>query len=67
MRRCVLVFGQQLHAREPDDELRRTFLIATETADTLVHLAFRMAPEGDERIIQEMREMLRAYLARVLD
>ena len=54
-------------SREPDDELRRTFLIATETADTLVHLAFRMAPEGDERIIQEMREMLRAYLARVLD
>ena len=54
-------------AREPDDDLRRTFLIATETADTLVHLAFRMAPEGDERIIQEAREMLRAYLARVLD
>ncbi|NEB02192.1 TetR/AcrR family transcriptional regulator [Streptomyces sp. SID13726] len=54
-------------SREPDDDLRRTFLIAVETADTLVHLAFRMAPEGDERIIQEAREMLRAYLARVLD
>ncbi|MEY9990162.1 AcrR family transcriptional regulator [Streptomyces sp. V4I8] len=54
-------------AREPDDDLRRTFLIAVETADTLVHLAFRMAPEGDERIIEEAREMLRAYLARVLD
>ena len=54
-------------SREPDDDLRRTFLIATETADTLVHLAFRVAPEGDEGIIQEMREMLRAYLARVLD
>ncbi|MEU6353480.1 TetR/AcrR family transcriptional regulator [Streptomyces sp. NPDC047072] len=53
--------------RTPDDDLRRTFLIAVETADTLVHLAFRVAPEGDERIIQEMREMLRAYLARVLD
>ncbi|WP_031486954.1 TetR/AcrR family transcriptional regulator [Streptomyces bicolor] len=53
--------------REPDDDLRRTFLIAVETADTLVHLAFRMAPEGDERIIEEAREMLRAYLARVLD
>ncbi len=53
--------------REPDDDLRRTFLIAVETADTLVHLAFRMAPEGDERIIGETREMLRAYLARVLD
>ena len=54
-------------AREPDDDLRRVFLIAVETADTLVHLAFRMAPEGDERIIQEARELLRAYLARVLD
>ncbi|MFJ9906038.1 TetR family transcriptional regulator [Streptomyces sp. NPDC101152] len=53
--------------REPDDALRRTFLIAVETADTLVHLAFRMLPEGDEQIIEEAREMLRAYLARVLD
>jgi AcrR family transcriptional regulator len=53
--------------REPDDDLRRTFLIAVETADTLVHLAFRMAPEGDEKIIEEARELLLAYLARVLD
>lgn len=53
--------------REPDDELRRVFLVAVETADTLVHLAFRVAPEGDQKIIEEMREMLRAYLARVLD
>ncbi|GAA3859984.1 TetR family transcriptional regulator [Streptomyces lacrimifluminis] len=53
--------------REPDDDLRRTFLVAVETADTLVHLAFRVAPEGDERIIGETRELLRAYLARVLD
>ncbi|KUL41026.1 TetR/AcrR family transcriptional regulator [Streptomyces regalis] len=53
--------------REPDEDLRRVFLIAVETADTLVHLAFRVAPEGDERIIEEARELLRAYLARVLD
>ncbi|MFF7793303.1 TetR family transcriptional regulator [Streptomyces sp. NPDC007991] len=53
--------------REPDEELRRVFLVAVETADTLVHLAFRVAPEGDPEIIEEMREMLRAYLARVLD
>jgi len=52
--------------RAPDDDLRRTFLVAVETADTLVHLAFRVAPDGDERIIGEMRELLRAYLARVL-
>lgn len=53
--------------REPDDDMRRTFLIAVETADTLVHLAFRVSPEGDEKIIEETRELLRAYLARVLD
>jgi AcrR family transcriptional regulator len=53
--------------REPDEDLRRTFLVAVETADTLVHLAFRVAPEGDEKIIGEARELLRAYLARVLD
>ncbi|GAQ56207.1 TetR/AcrR family transcriptional regulator [Streptomyces acidiscabies] len=53
--------------RTPDDDLRRTFLIAVETADTLVHLAFRLSPEGDERVIDETRELLRAYLARVLD
>ncbi|MFJ9539384.1 TetR family transcriptional regulator [Streptomyces sp. NPDC101225] len=53
--------------REPDEDLRRTFLIAVETADTLVHLAFRMAPDGDEKIIEEARGLLRAYLARVLD
>ncbi len=53
--------------READDELRRTFLIAVETADALVQLAFRMDPEGDGTVIAELREMLRAYLARVLD
>lgn len=53
--------------REPDDDLRRTFLVAVETADTLVQLAFRLSPSGDERIIEETRELLRSYLARVLD
>ncbi|MET8858619.1 MULTISPECIES: TetR/AcrR family transcriptional regulator [unclassified Streptomyces] len=53
--------------RTPDDDLRRCFLVAVESADTLVHLAFRVDPEGDERIIEETRELLRAYLARVLD
>ncbi|MDL5200633.1 TetR/AcrR family transcriptional regulator [Streptomyces sp. ALI-76-A] len=53
--------------RAPDEELRRVFLVAVETADTLVHLAFRVGPDGDEKIIEETRELLRAYLARVLD
>ncbi|MFE4667758.1 TetR/AcrR family transcriptional regulator [Streptomyces sp. NPDC056716] len=54
--------------RHPDDDaLRRTFLVAVETADTLVHLAFRVDPQGDAAIIEEMRKLLRAYLGRVLD
>ncbi|MEU6094597.1 TetR/AcrR family transcriptional regulator [Streptomyces sp. NPDC047079] len=53
--------------REPDEDLRRVFLVAVETADTLVHLAFRVDPGGDEGIIAETRALLRAYLERVLD
>ncbi|MEU3980108.1 TetR/AcrR family transcriptional regulator [Streptomyces sp. NPDC026672] len=53
--------------RTPDDALRRVFLVAVETADTLVHLAFRLDPQGDEAVIGETRELLRAYLSRVLD
>lgn len=53
--------------RTPDEHLRRCFLVAVESADSLVHLAFRVAPEGDEGIIAETRELLRAYLGRVLD
>ncbi|MFC8350525.1 TetR family transcriptional regulator [Streptomyces sp. NPDC057280] len=64
--RLTELLSGYLH-REPDEDLRRTFLIAVETADALVHLAFRMAADGDDRIIAEAREMIRAYLARVLD
>lgn len=53
--------------REPDEDLRRVFLVAVETADTLVHLAFRVDPQGDEKIVEETRALLRAYLGRVLD
>ncbi|MFJ9041322.1 TetR family transcriptional regulator [Streptomyces sp. NPDC102406] len=53
--------------RTPDAALRRTFLVAVESADALVRLAFRIDPAGDEHIIEETRQLLRAYLARVLD
>lgn len=53
--------------RTPDEDLRLAFLVAVESADTLVHLAFRVAPEGDERVIGETRQLLRAYLSRLLD
>ncbi|AYN36562.1 MULTISPECIES: TetR/AcrR family transcriptional regulator [Streptomyces] len=53
--------------RRPDEDLHRTFLVAVESADALVQLAFRVSPEGDPRIIAEMRELLQAYLAKRLD
>ncbi|MFF8907545.1 TetR family transcriptional regulator [Streptomyces olivaceoviridis] len=53
--------------RIPDADLRRAFLVAVESADALVQLAFRTDPQGDEAIITETRELLRAYLGRVLD
>ncbi|MFF3494259.1 TetR family transcriptional regulator [Streptomyces sp. NPDC002795] len=54
--------------RTPDAALRRAFLVAVESADALVRLAFRIDPErGDAAVIAEVRELLRAYLARVLD
>ncbi|MEU6595923.1 TetR/AcrR family transcriptional regulator [Streptomyces flaveolus] len=53
--------------RTPDADLRRVFLVAVESADALVQLAFRVDPQGDEAIITETRELLRAYLGRVLD
>lgn len=64
--RLVTLLSGRL-GREPDDDLRRVFLIAVETADTLVQLAFRVDPQGDEKIIAETRELLCTYLGRVLD
>ncbi|WP_327328248.1 TetR family transcriptional regulator [Streptomyces sp. NBC_01210] len=53
--------------RGADDELRRTVLVSVEAADALLQLAFRVDPAGDEEIVGETRELLRAYLARLLD
>ncbi|MET7620927.1 TetR/AcrR family transcriptional regulator [Streptomyces sp. NPDC005408] len=50
-----------------DAELRRAVLVSVEAADALLQLAFRVGPSGDEEIVGETRELLRAYLARVLD
>lgn len=53
--------------RSADAELRRAVLVSVEAADALLQLAFREQPSGDEEIVTETRELLRAYLARVLD
>ncbi|MGP4001501.1 TetR family transcriptional regulator [Streptomyces sp. 8N706] len=64
-RLCDL-FADRL-GRTPDEGLRRTFLIGVEAADALLRLAFRTAPAGDPAIIAETKELVRAYLVRVLD
>ncbi|MEU7702568.1 TetR/AcrR family transcriptional regulator [Streptomyces sp. NPDC039028] len=52
------------HLGQPADEtLRRKVRVGVETADTLVRLAFRAAPEGDPAVIDETRQLLHAYLA----
>jgi AcrR family transcriptional regulator len=52
--------------RAPDAALRRTVLVAVEAADALVRLAFRLDPQGDPRIIEEARRLLRAYAGEAL-
>ncbi|KOG87716.1 TetR family transcriptional regulator, partial [Streptomyces varsoviensis] len=50
-----------------DDRLRVAFLVAVESADALLRLAFRLDPAGDPTIVSETKALLRAYLARTLD
>ncbi|MFB7978239.1 TetR family transcriptional regulator [Streptomyces vinaceus] len=51
----------------PDPALDRAVLVAVEATDALTKLAFRTDPEGDPGIVAEIRAMMHAYLARVLD
>jgi AcrR family transcriptional regulator len=53
--------------RPPDARLRRAVLVAVESADALIRLAFRLDPAGDAAVVEETRTLLRAYLAGVLD
>ncbi|MEU2390110.1 TetR/AcrR family transcriptional regulator [Streptomyces sp. NPDC007369] len=51
----------------PDPDLERVVLVAVEATDALTKLAFRADPAGDPAIVAEIRAMVHAYLARVLD
>ncbi|MEU1089192.1 TetR family transcriptional regulator [Streptomyces sp. NPDC005576] len=51
----------------PDEDLRRAILVGVEAADATLQLAFRADPSGDPAIVAEIRVLLHAYLARVLD
>ncbi|MFD0558228.1 TetR family transcriptional regulator [Stackebrandtia endophytica] len=45
------------------EQLRLSVMVAVETGDALVKLAFRNDPEGDERILTEAKSLIRDYLA----
>jgi AcrR family transcriptional regulator len=47
----------------PVDELRFALIIANETADALLKLAFRRDPRGDEQIVNETKYVVKRYLA----
>ncbi len=50
----------------PDgEELARSARLAVVVADALLQFAFRLAADGDERVLDELKELLRLYLARV--
>ncbi|MEW2415629.1 TetR/AcrR family transcriptional regulator [Streptomyces sp. NPDC046866] len=51
----------------PHPGLERAVLVAVEATDALTKLAFRSDPAGDPAIVAEIRAMMHAYLAGVLD
>ena len=61
------LFAGRLGLDATDEGLRTAFLVAVETADALLQLAFRTDPGGDPAIITETGHLLRAYLGRYLD
>ncbi|WP_030622902.1 TetR family transcriptional regulator [Streptomyces sclerotialus] len=65
--RLLALLAVPLGLDPADARLRTAFLVGVEAADALVQLAFRVAPEGDREIVAETKELLRAYLGRVLD
>ncbi|WP_344236736.1 TetR/AcrR family transcriptional regulator [Actinocorallia libanotica] len=47
--------------------LERAFAIAVETADALIKMAFRRAPDGDDLVIDEAKGLVQRYLSTYLD
>ncbi|MFD1324896.1 TetR/AcrR family transcriptional regulator [Micromonospora sonneratiae] len=50
-----------------EPNLRFALEIAVEAADSLIKLAFRREPEGDERVLAEAKALIREYLHRHVD
>lgn len=68
--RLPALLGERLlgsSADPADPRLRLALVIAVEAADAALQLAFRTDPAGDPGVIAETKQLIRAYLATVLD
>lgn len=65
--RLPALLGDRLSVDPSEPRLRLALVIAVETADAALQLGFRMDPSGDPGVIAETKELVRAYLATVLD
>ncbi|WP_211240691.1 TetR/AcrR family transcriptional regulator [Hamadaea tsunoensis] len=52
------------HSVTDEPRLRFALVIAVESADALIKLAFRRQPEGDEAVLREAKALVREYLHR---
>lgn len=64
--RLPALLGDRLPGDPGDPRLRLALVLAVETADAALQLAFRTDPDGDPRVIAETKTLVRAYLATLL-
>jgi AcrR family transcriptional regulator len=64
--RLPALLGERLPVDPSDPRSRLALMIAVETADAALQLAFRADPSGDPAVIAETKTLIRAYLATVL-
>jgi AcrR family transcriptional regulator len=64
--RLPALLGDRLATDPADPRLRLALVVAVETADAALQLAFRTGLSGDPRVIEETKILLRAYLETVL-
>ncbi|WP_329130347.1 TetR/AcrR family transcriptional regulator [Streptomyces sp. NBC_01476] len=65
--RLPALLGDRLTTDPADPRLRLALVVAVEVADAALQLAFRHDPSGDPGVVAETKELVRAYLATVLD